>query len=64
MNKLTHLFLATFVAGMFTTPLCFAQKPEKQDVSGKIDWVYDYQEGQQLSKKTGRPMFVVFRCER
>jgi len=30
----------------------------------KIDWVYDYEKGKQLSEETGKPMFVVFRCER
>lgn len=39
-------------------------KPETVEVSGKIDWVYDYQKGMKLSESTGRPMFVVFRCER
>jgi hypothetical protein len=33
-------------------------------VSGKIEWVYSYAEGQQLARKTGKPIFVVFRCER
>ena len=33
-------------------------------VTGKIQWVYSYAEGQQLARKTGKPMFVVFRCER
>ena len=40
------------------------EKPESVEVSGKIDWVYDYQKGMKLSESTGRPMFVVFRCER
>jgi hypothetical protein len=39
-------------------------KPATNPVSGKIDWVYDYAEGQQQSKASGKPMFVVFRCER
>lgn len=39
-------------------------KPEASDVSGKIDWIFDYQRGQELSKSSGKPMFVVFRCER
>ena len=33
-------------------------------VTGNIQWVYSYAEGQQLARKTGKPMFVVFRCER
>jgi hypothetical protein len=38
--------------------------PEPQPIDGKINWVFDYQEGQRLSNETGKPMFVVFRCER
>ena len=38
--------------------------PKPTPVDGKIKWVYDYKEGQRLSKETGKPMFVVFRCER
>ena len=33
-------------------------------ITGKIEWVYSYTDGQQLARKTGKPMFVVFRCER
>lgn len=40
------------------------EKPVATPVSGKIDWVFDYAEGQRLSKSTSKPMFVVFRCER
>ncbi len=35
-----------------------------QPVDGKINWLYSYVEGQKLAHETGRPMFVVFRCER
>ncbi len=41
-----------------------AEKPAQQDISGKIEWVYDYEEGRRASRETGRPMFIVFRCER
>ena len=33
-------------------------------VTGKIEWVYSYAEGQKLARETGKPLFVVFRCER
>ena len=33
-------------------------------VTGKIEWVYNYAEGQKLARETGKPLFVVFRCER
>jgi hypothetical protein len=32
--------------------------------TGKIQWVYSYSEGQKLARETGKPLFVVFRCER
>jgi len=39
-------------------------KPPRVEVDGNIKWVYDYTEGQLLSHASGKPMFVVFRCER
>ena len=33
-------------------------------VTGNIQWVYSYEEGQTLARQTGKPMLVVFRCER
>jgi hypothetical protein len=35
-----------------------------QKVDGKIEWVYSYDEGRRLARQTGKPLFVVFRCER
>lgn len=40
------------------------QIPVQTAVAGKIDWVFDYEKGKSLSQSTGKPMFVVFRCER
>jgi len=45
-------------------PALAIEKPAPQPVGGKIKWVYDYEQGKRLSRQTGRPMFVVFRCER
>ena len=47
-------------------PLLYAdiEKPTASHVQGSIRWVYDYGEGQRLSQSSGKPMFVVFRCER
>ena len=36
--------------------------PER--VTGGIDWIYDYAEAKKLAEKNGKPLFVVFRCER
>jgi hypothetical protein len=35
-----------------------------QVVNGKIEWVYRYEEGKRIAHESGKPMFVVFRCER
>ena len=40
------------------------EKPAPQPVGGTIEWVFDYEEGKKLSAATGKPMFVVFRCEK
>ena len=40
------------------------EKPQPQPVDGRIKWVFDYEKGKRLSRETGKPMFVVFRCER
>lgn len=45
--------------------MSFAQdKPTPTVVTGDIDWVFDLESGQALSQETGKPMFIVFRCER
>ena len=63
MNRRTTLaLLACLVAGI--TPLSAIEKPPVQKLEGKIQWVYDYEEGKRLSKSSGKPLFVVFRCER
>jgi hypothetical protein len=33
-------------------------------LTGKIRWIYSYAEGQKQARESGKPMFVVFRCER
>jgi hypothetical protein len=35
-----------------------------QPVDGDVAWVYRYGEGKRLARETGKPLFVVFRCER
>lgn len=37
---------------------------DPQPVSGRIGWVYDYEEGKRLARESGKPLWVVFRCER
>ena len=45
------------------TPGTTAEKVAVQKVDGKIEWVYSYQTGKQQARQTGKPLFVVFRCE-
>jgi len=41
-----------------------ADDPKPTPVNGKIKWVYDYEDGKKQSLESGKPMFVVIRCER
>ena len=49
---------------LWETPGTTAEKIAVQKVDGKIEWVYSYQTGKQQARQTGKPLFVVFRCER
>ena len=60
--RILKALLLVLAASAVTTNA--AEKPDPQPISGKIDWVYDYAEGQRISRDSDRPMFVVFRCER
>jgi len=49
--------------------VCLAQTGWGADVpakpvDGKIKWLPSYEEGKKEAGKTGKPLFVVFRCER
>ena len=65
---MNHFSVASGFAALFSIlfpSLAFGfEKPKPQPVSGKIDWVFDYEEGKLESLKTKKPMFVVIRCER
>jgi hypothetical protein len=52
------------VSAAFGVPSLRADVIPPQKVDGKIAWVYNYAEGQRLARETGKPLFVVFRCER
>ena len=41
-----------------------AQDVKPVPVSGNIRWIYNYAEGQKIARETGKPILVVFRCER
>jgi len=55
--------LATVAIGLFASR-CVGDEIPPQSVDGKITWVYGYEAGKQESLRSGKPMFVVFRCER
>ncbi len=59
--NITAAFALIGLAGVSVTA---GEKIPPQPVDGKIQWVYDYDEGQRLAKETGKPLFVIFRCER
>ena len=50
--------------GAISSGVSAADKPAPQAIDGNIKWVFDYADGKRLSRDTGKPMFVVFRCER
>jgi len=55
---------AIFVALLGTAAVGPTEPIPSQPVDGTIHWVYRYAEGQKLARETGKPLFVVFRCER
>lgn len=58
-------FLIIFGCQFLIAALAFSQeKPDATPVSGDIEWVFDIEEGRRLSRETGKPQFIVFRCER
>lgn len=57
-------FLCLFAASACGGRVVRADVIPPQPVDGKLDWVYDYAEGQRRARDSGKPLFVVFRCER
>lgn len=64
MIRRLHLLVCGVVAAVSVAHLVFADDVPPKPVDGTIQWVYNYAEGKQLARGTGKPMFVVFRCER
>lgn len=64
LSRFLTVAIASLVVASFMASSNAQEKPESTPVEGKINWVYDYEQGQFLSAQTGRPMFVVIRCER
>ena len=62
--KITSAIFALLIAISTATHSTAQDKPAPTPVDGKIEWIFDYEKGKQLAKESGKPMFVVFRCER
>ena len=54
----------SFISGLALLASAGAAVIEPVPITGKIQWVYSYPEGQKLARESGKPIFVVFRCER
>ncbi len=65
MRRTRIIWSATLLAAVCLPVRASGQeKIPPQPVSGKITWVYGYAEGKEAARQSGKPMFVVFRCER
>ena len=60
MQKFVSLFLLTTLAS--TTPLLTSEPEASQTANktSKLQWTTNYQEAQELSKKSGKPLFLFF----
>lgn len=52
------------LATLTIVQLARADDVPTKPVDGSIAWVYNYDEAKQIARDAGKPMFVVFRCER
>jgi hypothetical protein len=58
------VLVLSLATGHFAGSVPAQEKIPPQPVTGKIAWLYDYATGKQAARESGKPMFVVFRCER
>lgn len=63
-NTTRSIIGSILALGLWLPTALASEKPAPQLVSGKINWVYDYDDARQISLASNKPMFVVFRCER
>ena len=63
-SKMSVLRSVVIILGVLTTSVVSAAEIPPVPVTGKVQWVYDYAQGKELARSNGKPMFVVFRCER
>ena len=63
-SSMTFLRSVAIIVGILAASVVCAAEIAPVPVTGKVQWVYDYAEGKELARSNGKPMFVVFRCER
>lgn len=52
-----------FIGGMVALSLAVGAGQEEDEAKGPT-WVTDYAKARQLARQSGKPLFLVFRCER
>ncbi len=57
------LCLGAVAACCWSAPSRGDEIPAKS-VDGKITWLHKYEDAKKQAKESGKPLFVVFRCER
>ncbi len=53
--------LALLVLGGLASPVA-AQRQRLSPQAARYGWSGDYQQARELARKTGKPIFLVFRC--
>lgn len=64
MSQPTIGFVSTLLLAGSAVCAAIADDVPPKPVDGSIPWLYSYADGKRLATETGKPMFVVFRCER
>ena len=60
----TYFWFVTLLLCFFAATSLAQETPASTEVDGKIEWIFDLAEGQKISNESGKPIFIVFRCER
>ncbi len=65
MNERLFLVICLAVSILSSSSqLARSEEVKSAPTSGNIQWIYSYAEGQKAARESGKPLFVVFRCER
>ena len=63
-TKVPTSLLAVALALVWGASGALGERIPPEPVDGTIQWVYSYDDGKALARTSGKPLFVVFRCER